>query len=212
VLQALNDRFETNYIAVRFGNVLGSAGSVIPIFKDQIKGGGPLTVTDPQMTRYFMTMPEAARLVMHAGGLGRSGEIFILDMGNPVRIVDLAEDLIRLSGFEPYTDIDIVFTGIRQGEKMFEELEISGEDLLKTRHPKIFIGKIASYEQDQVSRILDRLRSASESSDVIEIRATLSEFIPEAKLSPQVSSDVESTEPIQVDVSEAKSIPDPVGN
>ncbi len=212
VLQALNDRFETNYIAVRFGNVLGSAGSVIPIFKDQIKGGGPLTVTDSQMTRYFMTMPEAARLVMHAGGLGRSGEIFILDMGNPVRIVDLAEDLIRLSGFEPYTDIDIVFTGIRQGEKMFEELEISGEDLLKTRHPKIFIGKIASYEQDQVSRILDRLRSASESSDVIEIRATLSEFIPEAKLSPQVSSDVESTEPIQVDVSEAKSIPDPVGN
>lgn len=189
VLQSLNEKFETNYIAVRFGNVLGSAGSVIPIFKDQIKSGGPVTVTDPQMTRYFMTMPEAARLVMHAGVLGQRGEIFVLDMGRPVRILELAEDLIRLSGFEPYTDIDIAFTGIRKGEKLYEELEISGENLLRTRHPKIFIGKIANYNQEEVATIMEELESAMESSDVSGIRKMLSRFIPEANLSADTDSD-----------------------
>lgn len=190
VLQSLNEKFETNYIAVRFGNVLGSAGSVIPIFKDQIKSGGPVTVTDPKMTRYFMTMPEAARLVMHAGVLGQRGEIFVLDMGRPVRILELAEDLIRLSGFEPYTDIDIVFTGIRKGEKLYEELEISGENLLLTRHPKIFIGKIANYNEEEVATIMEELESAMESSDVPEIRKMLSRFIPEANLSADTDGDL----------------------
>lgn len=189
VLQSLNERFDTNFIAVRFGNVLGSAGSVIPIFKDQIKSGGPVTVTDSKMTRYFMTMPEAARLVMHAGVLGKRGEIFVLDMGRPVRILELAEDLIRLSGFEPYTDIDIVFTGIRKGEKLYEELEISGENLLRTRHPKIFIGKIANYNEEEVSTIIGELESATESSDVSEIRKMLSRFIPEANLFADMDGD-----------------------
>jgi FlaA1/EpsC-like NDP-sugar epimerase len=212
VLQDLNRKFETNFIAVRFGNVLGSAGSVIPIFKDQIKSGGPVTVTDPEMTRYFMTMPEAARLVMHAGALGQSGEIFILDMGRPVRILQLAEDLIRLSGFEPYADIDIAFTGIRKGEKLFEELEISGEDLLKTRHPKIFIGKIASYEESQVNLILDTLESAASASDVREIRSALSRFIPESSLFPENTSPLISNTKLDDETGDGSRIPDPLAN
>lgn len=182
VLQGLNCNYQTNYMAVRFGNVLGSAGSVVPIFREQIYKGEPITVTDPKMTRYFMTIPEASQLVLQAGALGEGGEIFILDMGEPVKILDLAEDMIRLSGLRPYEDIDIVFTGIRKGEKLFEELEITGENLLKTKHPKIFIGKIATYQPHEVAEIITYFRQAVNASNEAEIRALINQFLPEATI------------------------------
>jgi FlaA1/EpsC-like NDP-sugar epimerase len=182
VAQDLNRRFATRYMAVRFGNVLGSAGSVVPIFRKQIRAGGPVTVTDPEMTRYFMTIPEASQLVLQAGALGEGGEIFILDMGQPVKIVELAEDMIRLSGLQPYEDIDIEFTGIRPGEKLFEELEITGENLLKTRHPKIFIGRIAAYEPEKVECIRQGFRAAVAEKNEVGLRQLLNDFIPEATI------------------------------
>lgn len=182
VIQELNQSFDTKYVAVRFGNVLGSAGSVVPIFKEQIRKGEPITVTHRDMTRYFMTIPEASQLVLQAGALGRGGEIFILDMGKPVKILDLAEDMIRLSGLTPYEDIDIRFTGIRNGEKLFEELEITGENLLKTRHPKIFIGKIATFSGNQVAAMLDEFAAAVELHDESRVRHTFAEFLPEANI------------------------------
>jgi len=182
VVQALNQQFKTNYVAVRFGNVLGSAGSVVPIFREQILKGEAITVTDKEMTRYFMTIPEASQLVLQAGALGTGGEIFILDMGEPVKIVNLAEDMIRLSGLTPYEDIDIVFTGMRKGEKLFEELEITGENLDRTNHPKIFIGKIAKYTNDEVESIVDRFRAAVEQSDETQIRQLFNDVLPEARI------------------------------
>ncbi len=187
VTQAQNQVYDTNYIAVRFGNVLGSAGSVVPIFREQIKKGESLTVTDKEMTRYFMTIPEASQLVLQAGALGKGGEIFILDMGEPVKILDLAEDMIRLSGLKPYEDIDIQFTGIRKGEKLFEELEITGEDLLKTQHPKIFIGKLATYTQEEVSEIVESFDIAVKSHSEDSIRGLLNKYLPEATIAGKES-------------------------
>ena len=141
IIQSMDKISETHFVAVRFGNVLGSNGSVIPLFKNQIAHGGPVTLTNKYITRFFMTIPEAAQLVLQAGAYAEGGEIFVLDMGKPVKIYDLAWDLIKLSGFEPNKDIKIEITGLRPGEKLYEELLMSEEGLTNTKHEKIFIGK-----------------------------------------------------------------------
>jgi FlaA1/EpsC-like NDP-sugar epimerase len=182
VIQDLSNRFHTRYVAVRFGNVIGSTGSVIPIFNEQIRKGGPVTVTHPEMTRYFMTIPEAAQLVLQAGAMGQGGEIFILDMGKPVRILDLAKAAITLSGLRPFSDIEIVFTGVRSGEKLYEELELTEEQMSRTRHPKIFIGKINAYPEEKMRDALERLAILSESGLDMELRRFLNDFLPEAQL------------------------------
>ena len=195
VLQNLNQKYATNFMAVRFGNVLGSAGSVVPIFREQIRKGEAITVTDKEMTRYFMTIPEASALVLQAGALGAGGEIFILNMGKPIKILDLAEDMIRLSGLQPYEDIDIVFSGIRPGEKLFEELEITGENLLKTKHPKIFIGKIATYSSEEVEQIVSNFAQAVGENNKAKIRLLFNHFLPEAKIEEIKSAEIIETEP-----------------
>lgn len=168
---------KTVFTAVRFGNVLGSNGSVIPLFKKQIQAGGPVTVTHKDMVRYFMTIPEASRLVLQAGGLAKGGDVFVLDMGEPVRILNLAEDLIRLSGLEPYKDIEIEFTGLRPGEKLFEELLTSEESVeSKTKHEKIFVGKPGRVEYAILLKRLERLKALAEGGDqeaLLEMLASL---------------------------------------
>jgi len=188
VIQDLNSRYDTRYVAVRFGNVIGSAGSVIPIFREQIAKGGPVTVTHRDMVRYFMTIPESVQLVLQAGAMGEGGEIFILDMGEPVSILDLAKDTITLSGLKPYEDIEIVFSGIRPGEKLFEELQTDAESVAKTRHPKIFIGRIASYSPEDVDRALDKLAGLARDGQADGVRQCLAELLPESNLSLNVES------------------------
>lgn len=169
----------TVFTAVRFGNVLGSNGSVIPLFKNQIQNGGPVTVTHRDMVRYFMTIPEASRLVLQAGGLARGGEVFVLDMGEPVRILSLAEDLIRLSGLEPYQDIDITFTGLRPGEKLYEELLTSEESVeSKTKHEKIFVAKPNRVEYPFLLKRLDHLKEMMERGDLDEVMDMLEILVP----------------------------------
>lgn len=178
-VQALAARSKTRFVTVRFGNVLGSNGSVVPIFREQIDRGGPITVTHPEMRRFFMTIPEACQLVLQAGSMGRGGEIFILDMGAPVKIVDLARDLIRLSGFEP-DDIKIVYSGVRPGEKLFEELSIEQEGAAKTHHPKIFIGKTVAPTYQEVSRHIDALIAVCATGSTLErVREALRPLVPE---------------------------------
>ncbi len=180
-IQALARRSHTNFITVRFGNVLGSNGSVVPIFKQQIAAGGPVTVTHPEMRRYFMTIPEASQLVLQAGALGQRGEIFVLDMGHPVRILDLARDVIILSGLRPEVDIPIVFTGLRPGEKLYEELSIRGENMVPTRHPKIAIWKSEAAAQAAVQKMMDELEPLQHCMVRENVLFALKTFVPEMK-------------------------------
>ena len=178
-IQALGRTSKTHFVTVRFGNVLDSDGSVVPIFKKQIVEGGPVTVTHPEMKRYFMTIPEASQLVLQAATMGKGGEIFVLDMGEPVKIQDLARELITLSGFRPGEDIEIVFTGPRAGEKLFEELSIEGEDMQRTRHPKIGIWKNIPMDYDKLQTGIDELLTVARSQLQEELAGKIKELVPE---------------------------------
>jgi FlaA1/EpsC-like NDP-sugar epimerase len=171
----------TSYMIVRFGNVVGSVGSVVPLFKRQIEKGGPVTVTHPEVTRYFMTIPEACQLILQAGSMGEGGEIFILDMGTPIKIDEMARDLIRLSGFEPDLDIEIRYIGLRPGEKLFEELITEGEGIVPTNHEKIMVLKGKECYLDVLNGKIDDLLQLAREQDAEKIREKLQEIVPEYK-------------------------------
>jgi FlaA1/EpsC-like NDP-sugar epimerase len=176
--QARRSGTKTLFVTTRFGNVLGSNGSVIPLFKKQIAEGGPVTITDPDITRYFMTIPEACQLVLEAGFMGNGGEIFIFDMGNPIKILDIATQLIHLSGLEPYEDIEIKFIGLRPGEKLYEELISHDETQLPTHHPKITIARVMETDYkwmlSKINNILDTIYDKSE----LEVIEAMQEIVP----------------------------------
>jgi len=178
-IQDLGKTSATQFVTVRFGNVLASEGSVVPIFRRQIAEGGPVTVTHPEMKRYFMTIPEASQLVLQAATMGKGGEIFVLDMGEPVKIVDLAKELVTLSGFRPGEDIEIVFTGPRPGEKLFEELRIEGEDMQRTRHPKISIWKNIPMDRGRLRAAIAELVATSAGQDHGDIARHIKRLVPE---------------------------------
>ena len=178
IVQAMQKVSKTQFVSVRFGNVLGSNGSVIPLFKRQIEKGGPVTVTHKDITRFFMTIPEAAQLVIQASCYAQGGEIFVLDMGEPVKIYNLAENIIRLSGYEPGVDMEIKVTGLRPGEKLYEELLMSEEGLGKTTHSKIFIGKQLDIDMDSLNTKLALLKNALETNDADNIVSALKEAVP----------------------------------
>jgi FlaA1/EpsC-like NDP-sugar epimerase len=181
-LSSIVERTRRPYVSVRFGNVLGSRGSVVPTFLKQIAAGGPITITHREMRRYFMTIPEAVQLVLQAGAMGRGGEVFVLDMGDPVRIADLAEDLIRLSGLELGSDIEICYTGMRPGEKLYEELFFGEKDATPTSHPKILKARDANVSadvEDQVEQLIDAARTRAPEA---ELRRMIQRLVPEYRL------------------------------
>ncbi|HEY5826404.1 MAG TPA: polysaccharide biosynthesis protein, partial [Cyclobacteriaceae bacterium] len=186
-VQSLNNLLEakgnthTAFVTTRFGNVLGSNGSVIPFFKKQIKSGGPITVTHPEITRYFMTIPEACQLVLEAGTMGKGGEIFIFDMGKSVKILDLAKKMIWLSGLEPEKDIDIVFTGLREGEKLYEELLTNQENTIQTHHEKIMIARVKEYSFDEINKFVDLFHDLINDRNELKMVALMKELVPEYK-------------------------------
>ena len=178
IIQQMAAKSKTKFCAVRFGNVLGSRGSVIPLFKHQIARGGPVTVTHPEMVRFFMTIPEAVSLVIQAGAMGEKGEIFILDMGEPVKIVDLATDLIRLSGLIPEKDIQITYTGIRPGEKLYEEILTSEEGTNATRHERIYVGKPKGVDPERLEEDLTYLEKWVSVADRVKVIEKLYQMVP----------------------------------
>jgi FlaA1/EpsC-like NDP-sugar epimerase len=181
-IQALNDAISnsvTRFVTTRFGNVLGSNGSVVPRFKKQIEEGGPITVTHPDITRYFMTIPEACQLVLEAGTMGKGGEVFLFDMGEPVKIIDLAKKMIKLYGLKPYKDIKIEFTGLRPGEKLYEELLNNKENTLPTHHPKIMIAKVSTSSYDHVSSQFGQLVRALDQNDDFLLVEKMKQMVPE---------------------------------
>ena len=177
IVQTYNNRSKTEFVAVRFGNVLGSNGSVVPLFRKQIEKGGPVKVTHPDIIRYFMTIPEAVSLVLQAGANAKGGEIFVLDMGEPVKILDLAENMIRLSGYEPYEDIEIEFTGLRPGEKLYEELLMAEEGLQDTKHSLIHIGKPLAFDEEEFLSQLEELKKVVK-LEPDAIRRRIKEIVP----------------------------------
>jgi FlaA1/EpsC-like NDP-sugar epimerase len=181
--QGQNDCDVTNtlYMIVRFGNVVGSVGSVVPLFKRQIAEGGPITVTHPEMTRYFMTIQEACQLILQAGSMGEGGEIFLLEMGTPIKIDDMARDLIRLSGFEPEVDINVEYIGLRPGEKLYEELITEGEGVIPTSHEKIMVLKGKECNLDVLNGKIDDLVHLAREQDAEKIKERLREIVPEYK-------------------------------
>jgi FlaA1/EpsC-like NDP-sugar epimerase len=186
-VQSLNENlkeqgnFVTAFVTTRFGNVMGSNGSVIPLFKKQIEIGGPVTVTHPEVTRFFMTIPEACQLVLEAGTMGKGGEIFIFDMGKPVKITDLARKMILLSGMQPGKDIEIVFSGLREGEKLYEELLNQSEDTIPTHHDKILIGKVEPYAYEEINRYIELFFDLVHDKNELKMVALMKELIPEFK-------------------------------
>ena len=202
-VQSLADREPTQFVTVRFGNVLGSSGSVVPVFKKQIAGGGPVTVTDPEMVRFFMTIPEAAQLVLQAGTMGNGGEIYVLHMGEPVKIVDLARDMITLSGLRPGADIEIVFSGKRPGEKLFEELSSEGEHIGDTAHPKIGIWKHRPEDGDAVHRGIERLIAAADTMTNGDLQIELQRLVPEYQPDPMEHRERLRRDPTAISASQA---------
>ena len=194
VIQCRTDS-KTSFAAVRFGNVLGSNGSVIPLFQKQIEKGGPVTITDKRIIRYFMTIPEASQLVMLAGAMARRGELFVLNMGKPVRILDLAENMIRLFGLVPYRDIDIVEVGLRPGEKLYEELLIRTEDMERTDNDMIFVERDTPLTRQEVDRKLALLRSALEKEEseigTDAVREVMKQVVPSFRDPEEVNGQVD---------------------
>jgi FlaA1/EpsC-like NDP-sugar epimerase len=195
LLQSMKERSRTEYVAVRFGNVLGSNGSVIPLFQKQIAQGGPVTITDKRIVRYFMTITEAAELVLEAGAMASSSEVYVLDMGKPVKIIELAENLIRLSGHVPYTEIPIIETGLRPGEKLYEELLLNSEELIATKNHKIFIEHQDNISIHDMNRMLKILSQALKSQSRTEIREAIKQIVPGYREPEEVNSseDVDRT-------------------
>jgi len=179
LMGCLNHTSKSCFMAVRFGNVVGSSGSAIPVFQEQIARGGPVTVTHPEMTRYFMSISEAAQLILQAGAMGEGDEIFILEMGKPHRILDMAHDLIRLHGFEPDKDIPIQFIGLRPGEKLYEELISEGEGIVNTHHKKILVLHPNKYNCQILNSQIDELLSIAHTYDAHAIKRKLQEIVPE---------------------------------
>ncbi len=190
----------TKFITTRFGNVLGSNGSVIPRFRSQIEKGGPVTVTHPEITRYFMTIPEACQLVLEAGSMGQGGEIFVFDMGKSVKIVELATKMIRLSGFKPNEDIEIKFTGLRPGEKLYEELLNDLENTLPTHHDKIMIAKVRENDFDTITEKFNVLKEAIASQNNIKIVRQMKKIVPEFKSKNSIYEELDKENNVEVEL------------